>query len=219
MSERLLLTILTDKTSWMNKYSNILKEKLVELGHIVKIIHSKRDLSKGNIAFFLSCFEIIPQSYLDLNEHNIVVHESNLPQGKGWSPLSWQILEGKNEIPIVLFEATTELDSGGIYYKDTIKLTGTELIDEWRDIQGRKTIEMCLRFVAEYKSIVPKKQSGKESFYMRRCPNDSELSIEKNLEQQFNLLRICDNERYPPFFYYKGERFVLTIKKDKENHR
>lgn len=214
MFKKLHLTILTDETSWLNKYSNMLKEELIKLGHDVRIIHSKKDLSKGNIAFFLSCFEVIPQLYLDLNEHNVVVHESDLPQGKGWSPLSWQILNGKNEIPIVLFEATAELDSGDIYYKDMIRLTGTELIDEWRDIQGKKTIELCLRFVSEYDTLLPQKQSGESSFYARRSPVDSELVIGKTIDEQFNLLRICDNERYPPFFYKNGEKFVLSIRKE-----
>jgi len=50
------------------------------------------------IVFILGYHKIIKKEYLKNNKYNIVVHESDLPKGKGWVPLFWQILEGKNEI-------------------------------------------------------------------------------------------------------------------------
>ena len=50
-------------------------------------------------------FKIIEKEFLSKHKHNIAVHESSLPKGRGWAPLFWQILEGKNTMPIVLFEA------------------------------------------------------------------------------------------------------------------
>lgn len=41
---------------------------------------------------------------------------------------------------------------------------------------------------------------GKESFYPKRSPKDSELDINKSLNEQFNLLRIASNEDFPAFF-------------------
>ena len=38
-----------------------------------------------------------------------VVHENALPQGQGWSPLTWRILKGASRLPITLLEATAEL--------------------------------------------------------------------------------------------------------------
>lgn len=211
MSKKLSITILTDKSSWMIPYSKKLLNLLKEQGHDVILVHSKKDIKKGDIAFFLSCFEIIPQSYLDLNKHNIVVHESDLPQGKGWSPLSWQILEGKNEIPIVLFEATSELDAGDIYYRDTLIFDGTELIGDLRSKQGEKTVNLSLKFVKEYGSISSYKQMGIDSYYKKRKPEDSEINLTKSIAEQFNLLRIVDNEKYPAFFFYKGFKYILKI--------
>lgn len=214
MVEKLKITILTDKTSWMYKYNTELKQKLENLGHDANIIMSKQDLKKGDIAFFLSCFEIIPKEYLELNTHNIVVHESALPQGKGWSPMTWQILEGKNKIAITLFEAGKEVDSGEIYLQDIITLDGTELVDEWREKQGKKSIEMCLSFVQNYNSIKGKKQQGTASTYSRRTTKDSELDINKSIVEQFNLLRTVDNENYPAFFIRNGTKYILKIFKE-----
>ena len=66
-------------------------------------------------------------------DHNIVIHASDLPSGKGWSPLTWQVLEGKNSIPISVFEANDKIDAGKVYIKTCLKLLGYELIEEIRE--------------------------------------------------------------------------------------
>ena len=67
---------------------------------------------------------------LALHRYNLVVHESALPQGQGWSPMTWQILEGASSIPITLFEAVADLDAGPIHLQQQITLQGHELVDE-----------------------------------------------------------------------------------------
>jgi len=129
------------------------------------------------------------------------------------SPLTWQILEGKNEVPISLFEAVEEFDAGQIYLKDSIRFEGNELLDEIRNALGNKIVEMCERFVREYPAIIAqaRPQSGPESFYRRRKPEDSRLDPNKTIAEQFNLLRVVDNERYPAFFELKGRKFVIKV--------
>jgi methionyl-tRNA formyltransferase len=209
------ITILTDKTSWMKKYDLELKDKLINIGHEVEIIYSKKDLTKSDVAFFLSCLELIPQSQLSLNKHNIVVHPSDLPKGKGWSPSSWQILEGKSEIPLTLFEAVEEVDAGDFYIKDTVKLDGFELVDLWRQKIANKIVEMCLKFIEilSEDKLKPMKQKGGSTFYPKRIPQDNELDVNKTIVSQFNLLRIVDNERYPSFFILDGRKYILRIER------
>jgi methionyl-tRNA formyltransferase len=212
----LIITILTDMSSWMNEYNNKLADTLKSLGHEVSIIHSKKEMEKGDIVFFLSCFEIIPTEYLRLNKSNIIVHESNLPQGKGWSPMTWQILEGEKDIPVTLFEADEKVDSGNIYFQDIIHLDGSELINEWQKILGEKTCEMCIKYINYYLSKKwpnSRKQEGDSSFYKRRMPNDSKLDPAKSILDQFNLLRVVDNEKYPAFFIVNENKYIIKIYK------
>lgn len=213
MVKKFEITILTDKTSWMKEYNTVLAQKLEEYRHSVKLINCIDELKEGDFAFFLSCFEIIKPEKLKLNKHNLVVHASKLPQGKGWSPMSWQILEGKNNIPITLFEASEKVDAGDIYLQDEIILQGSELISEWQKKLGEKIIEMCLSYINNFDSIEAKTQIGEESFYLKRKPSDSELDIKKTIEEQFNLLRIVDNDDYPAFFNINGQKFKLKVEK------
>ena len=212
-SRRLTIAILTDGSSWMNCYDQELAARLASSGHHVKLINTKAELPYGDVAFFLSCFEIVKGEYLRRNIHNIVVHASNLPNGKGWSPTTWQILEGKNIIPLSLFEATEEVDAGDIYLRDSIYLDGSELIAEWQRKLGHKIVDMCCEYVERYcrGDISGFRQNGAESFYPRRKPADSKLDVNKSIAEQFNLLRVVDNENYPAFFEYAGRKYVLKV--------
>ncbi|WP_338791420.1 formyltransferase family protein [Bernardetia sp. Wsw4-3y2] len=197
--------------SWIIPYAKKLQSLLLELNHNVELIHSHEDIQKGDVLVLLSCEQILKN--LNLNTHNLVIHESALPQGKGWSPLTWQVLEGKSQIPITLFEATQKVDAGLIYEQDSISLNGTELVEELRVFQGEKTIELVIKFITNYPNNSKKKQEGLESFYPKRSPKDSELNIYKTIDEQFNLLRVCDNEKYPAFFYKNGVKYYIKINK------
>lgn len=213
------ITIISDIGSWINDHIPELQDSLQKDGHTVSIVHKVAEIPQGDFVFFLGCGQIVPLSILKRNKHNLVVHESDLPKGKGWSPLTWQILEGKNEIPVCLFEAAESVDSGKIYLKETMKFSGAELVDDLRKTQAETSIRLCLQFVREYPSILEKgvEQRGASTFYRRRTREDSRLDPGKTIKEQFNLLRTVDNERYPAFFEINGRKYFLKIERSGEN--
>lgn len=208
----MLVQLLVDNpNSWVLPYAEILRAKLIFYGHEVYLIHKHSEVRNGDILVLLSCERKF--NSLKMNRHNLVVHESDLPKGKGWSPVTWQILEGKNEITVSLFEALEDIDAGPIYIQKKISLHGLELIDEIKHLQGEITIELITDFIANIDRIVGREQIGDSSFYSRRGEKDSELDINKTILEQFNLLRVCDNERYPAWFELDGKRFEIKIYK------
>jgi len=213
------ISIVSDQASWINQYLPDLVQDLTLKGHLVQILHHVTGIPKGDFVFYLSCGQIVPPEILKRNRHNLVVHESALPQGRGWSPLTWQILEGKNSVPITLFEAAEKVDSGTIYLQDLMVFSGQELVDELRQAQAKATFSLCLQFVQSYPKIIAqgKEQMGEASYYPRRTPKDSELDLDKPLREQFNLLRVVDNEKYPAFFDMNGDRYILKIEKIKSH--
>ena len=42
---------------------------------------------------------------------------------------------------------------------------------------------------------------------------DSLLDFNKTITEQFNLLRVVDNDKYPAFFENQGEKYFLKITK------
>jgi methionyl-tRNA formyltransferase len=82
-----------------------------------------------------------------------------------------------------------------------------------RELVGALAISMCQDFVDNYPQVVQSatQQTGESTYYSRRIPSDSRLDPEKTITEQFNLLRVVDNERYPAFFELYGRRYLLTI--------
>lgn len=205
------ISVLVDNDSWILPHAEQLVLDLLRKGHDAALVRNSNEVRPGWINFMLGCTRIVGPDTLIKNKHNLVVHESDLPHGRGFAPMAWQILEGKNIIPICLIEAASNVDAGDIWIKDHISLTGTELCDEWREMQGKKTVMLCLQFVEQYASLTPQKQKGATSFYERRRSTDSRIDPNKTLADQFNHLRIVDNERYPAFFEMDGCRYILKI--------
>lgn len=205
------VAILTSRNQWFEKYVFDLSERL---GNVDTYFSHEEINSPYDIVFILSYHRIIIEASLNMNKHNIVIHESNLPEGKGWAPLFWQVLEGKHEIIFSMFEAGQGLDDGDIYFQKTLSLTGYELNEDLRQKQAQLIMEMCQEFIKNYSLYIPpKKQQGKETIYPKRTPSDSALDIDKSIREQFNLLRTVDNEEYPAFFEIDGRKYVLKVEK------
>ncbi|MEZ5692073.1 MAG: formyltransferase family protein [Rickettsiales bacterium] len=201
--------LVDNPNSWMLPYAQNINDELNKSNINCSLILSNDKVEQGDILILLSCEKIF-RDY-SKNKHNLVIHESNLPQGKGWSPMTWQILEGKNNVTITIFEADDKIDSGEIYFQENVVLTGLELIDEIREKQAKVTYSLIKKFISAYPDIKSEHQEGEESYYKKRTPEDSRLDIDKTIDQQFNLLRIVDNDRYPAYFVKNGTKYKIKI--------
>lgn len=206
------ISILTDNSkSWFLPYGHKLKQQLVANGHRAEYVYTSDDIPAGDICFLLSCSRIVNNTALQKNLHNIVVHASDLPQGKGFAPLQWQILAGMNSIMLTLFEVVEKVDAGPYYLKESLIFNGTELYNELREKLALKIIDMCLNFVANKDSLKAIPQTGVEGFYPKRTVNDDQLNPNKTISEQFNHFRIADNENYPLWFTYLGRKYYVKI--------
>jgi methionyl-tRNA formyltransferase len=211
------ITILTDKSdSWFVQYGYQLLELLNVLeGVTASYVFNQGEIpDNNNVLFMLSCVKLISEETLAKSEMNIVVHASDLPKGKGFSPLQWQIRGGNKSIVLTLFEAIKEVDAGDIYSKEVLTFTGTELLAELRSKMAIKIVEMCRSFILGFSEIQPTAQQGKETFYRRFNKGDDQLDINKTIFELMNQLRASDFEKYPPYFYYQGKRFYMRLECD-----
>jgi len=209
----ILCIVVDNERTWFGPFAERLVRRLESFGSSYLLRSAEEIPDPSEVTFFLSCERKIAPTVLARSRHNLVVHASDLPEGKGMSPMTWQVLEGKNTVPVTLFEAVETIDAGTIYLKDLLRFQGNELITEMQAVLGTKVIEMCERFMSEYPNVIKMgaAQTGSGSSYRRRTLEDSRLDPEKTIAEQFNLLRVVDNERYPAFFEWKGRKFVLKI--------
>jgi len=211
----LRICVCSDMASWINVYIPRVMNDWLAAGHQVSWAHDAAELPAGDICFYLSYGRISDPDILAKFRNNLVVHESDLPKGRGWSPLTWQLLEGRDVIPVTLFEAAQAVDSGQIYAQENIYLDGTELVEQLRLLQVEATFRLCKAFVADYPKSLAKarSQQGEPTYYPRRRPIDGQLDLNQSLRAQFNLLRVSDDERYPAWFEVSGTIYNLLIKK------
>lgn len=210
------INILCDnKDSWFWNTSEIFLKNLEIMGHSVNVCQSESELKEADISAFISCVKIVSKTGLKKSTSNIVCHPSNLPKGRGFSPIAWEILNNMNYLTFTLFEADEEVDNGQIYKKLKVELKGTELNEEIKNIQAETTYTMILDYISQYPKNKSSRQVGEPTYYKKRTQLDSELDINKTIHEQFNLLRVVDNDLYPAFFYFGETKFILKIYKEK----
>jgi methionyl-tRNA formyltransferase len=182
--------------------------------HDVMLTDKVESLSGGDFLFLISCNAIVTSAVRARYCFSLVVHASELPEGRGWSPLIWQILEGRSDIVVTLLEAQEPVDSGPIWAQRSLHFAGHELFDEINSSLFAAEIELMDYAIANFNNIAPYTQDETQaSWYRRRTPEDSRIDPQRSIAEQFNLLRIADPERYPAFFEIHGQRYNISIRK------
>ena len=191
---------------WINKIKGI---------HLVRLVHSRQELTEGDFLFLVSCSELVPLEYRENYLHTLVLHASDLPVGRGWSPHVWDIVQGKGEITLSLLEAADKVDTGRIWLKCKILVEKTAL---WTDINRllfEAEIKLMNKVVENYKKIKPYPQDEgiEPTYYRRRTPRDSLVDPFLSIAEQFDLIRVCDPDRFPAWFMLHGQKYKLVVEK------
>lgn len=181
----------------------------------ITVLRKRDELVGGDVLLLISCGELIGARHRALFRHTFVLHASDLPKGRGWNPHIWAILEGATEITVSMLEAEDKVDSGAIWGKRRIQVPKHWL---WHEVNEAV-------FHAEFALIddvldrigtdagTPQPADEAPTYYRLRQPEDSRLDANASIASQFDLLRICDPERYPAFFDLHGHRFTLRIER------
>lgn len=187
------------------KAAEELRERL-ERDYDVYIVTAKEKLCSTaylmnpEYIFFPHWSEIIPRELYE--KYNCVVfHMTDLPFGRGGSPLQNLIVRGFKETKISAIKVVKELDAGPIYLKDDLDLSGsaTEIFDRSSKIIFEKMIPQML-----YTGLVPVEQTGEVTVFKRRKPYESELNNDMSIDKIYDYIRMLDAEGYPKAFIQFG---------------
>jgi methionyl-tRNA formyltransferase len=181
----------------------------------ISLVRKKKELLGGDILFLISCSEVVSASDRAAYRASLVLHASKLPMGRGWSPHIWQIIGGAQEITLSLLEAEDKVDSGRIWHQTTFPVPKHALWDEINKDIFNAEIKMINLAIREFDTVIPKEQDTLTEVinYPRRTPAASKLDPVRSIESQFDLIRVCDPERFPAFFELHGHKYKLTLEK------
>jgi len=149
--------------------------------------------------FFPHWSHIIPANVFK-NFECIIFHMTDLPFGRGGSPLQNLIVRGIYETQISALKCVKEVDAGPIYLKRPLSLHGAA-----EDIYLR-TAEVVEKMIIEIIKTDPQPmaQVGEPTFFKRRRQGQGNLLDAKSLEQAFDLIRMLDADGYPNAFVNVG---------------
>jgi methionyl-tRNA formyltransferase len=197
--------------AWLQRWAESCSQ-----AHDVVICHDKAELPGGDILFLVSCSQLIQEKTRRLYHHTLVLHASDLPKGRGWSPHIWELLRGEDGITISLLNAEDRVDSGAIWAKRHISIPSHALHDEIHAALFEAEIglmEDAVALISNGRSPAPQASEIETSYYPKRTPDDSEIDPSLPLQTLFNQLRLMDPERYPAFFYLHGHKYTVELKK------
>jgi methionyl-tRNA formyltransferase len=130
----------------------------------------------------------------------VVFHMTDLPFGRGGSPLQNLITRGIYETKISALRCVEEMDAGPIYLKKPLSLHGSA---EEIFLRASDVIESMIVELLE-KLPDPLPQQGVPTTFKRRKPEDGNLANAQSLEQMFDMVRMLDAEGYPNAFLDVG---------------
>ena len=123
----------------------------------------------------------------------VVFHTSPLPYGRGGSPIQNLIVQGYKEAPVCAIKMEKILDSGPIYDKEIVSLTGSlfEILDRINNVVNL----LIARLIKNLP--VPKPQSGEVIVFKRLGIKDNQINPNSNIEKFYNHIRMLDDNSYP----------------------
>lgn len=137
----------------------------------------------------------------------IVFHMTDLPYGRGGSPLQNLIVRGLTATKLSALRVEVGLDTGPVYLKMDLSLSGTaeEIFVRVNKLVGKMIVEIIQN------NLQPVPQEGDPVVFKRRKPEQSDMSGLEKLEEIFDYIRMLDADGYPHAYIEKGEfRYEFT---------
>ena len=192
--------IILSEKKWHEDLFNQLKNEFNENEWL--LINKKADFNlhllnkfKPDKIFIPHWSYIIPEEIFNSFEC-IVFHMTDLPFGRGGSPLQNLIVRGFKSTKISAIKVQTGIDTGDVYLKKSLDISGSaqEIFQKSAVI-----IEEMIKEIIIEKSI-PSPQIGEIVEFKRRKPEESNISELEDLEYIYNYIRMLDCEGYPHAF-------------------
>ena len=203
-----------------NSYRGISQSLNKKQGDIFHEIDQKNKLNlkylnetKPKKIFFPHWSYMIPEKIFQKYEC-IIFHMTELPFGRGGSPLQNLIINGYSDTFITAIKCVKDLDAGPIYMKKPLSLDGNA--DEiFR--RAKKIIENMIYLISK-SDIHPYPQKGKATYFKRRKPEQSNIVNLSNLKEIYNYIRMLDHDLYPRSFI-QAKNFIVEFSKPKLNKK
>lgn len=162
-----------------------------------EVIRAETDI---RYIFFLHWSFIVPKRITE-NHECVCFHMTDVPYGRGGSPLQNLIARGHQETKLTALRMVQALDAGPVYLKRSLSLKGSTA----EEIFMRASALSCemITQILDGK-VEPQEQTGEVVEFARRTPDQSALPVTEDLDIIHDHIRMLDAEGYPHAFLEIG---------------
>jgi len=161
---------------------------------------------KPSYIFFPHWSWLVPKTIFE-NFPCVCFHMTDLPFGRGGSPLQNLISRKVKTTKVSALQMTDTLDAGPIYLKHPLALDGSA---EQIFKRVAKVVTLMIAKIVETKPK-PVKQTGEVFTFTRRTPEQSEIPKELSSEELYDFIRMLDAPNYPKAYIQYGEQQIEFI--------
>ena len=155
---------------------------------------------KPRYIFFLHWNWYVPKEIWQ-NQECVCFHMTDVPFGRGGSPLQNLIVTGNKETKLTALRMVEEMDAGPTYTKRPLSLDGRA--ESIYKRAGELSFDVIRWIVATEPTPMP--QQGETVLFKRRSPAQSRLPDNGTLEKLHDHIRMLDAPSYPLAFIEHGE--------------
>ena len=191
--------VIASSRSW---YASLASELQKNIGAQFHLIDDRTNLTLEYLSsinpktiFFPHWSYIVPDEIFS-NYECLIFHMTDVPFGRGGSPLQNLIVRGIKDTKISALRCVKGLDAGDVYLKRDLSLKGTAQ----EIFKNASTIvkEMIEEIVRTNPAPVP--QTGIPIYFKRRTPNESDISEIEDIDKVYDYIRMLDCDGYPKAF-------------------
>lgn len=181
------------KQKLINKYNFLLITNVEELN-----INDIENINPKYI-FFPHWSWMIPHNIYE-NFDCVVFHMTDLPFGRGGSPLQNLIVNEIYHTKISAIKVTKELDSGDVYLKENLDISKGSAKEIFMNASNIIFNELIPKILNE--NIIPLPQKGNPTYFKRRNPSLSDIYTVTNvsINKLYDFIRMLDAPEYPKAF-------------------
>ena len=138
----------------------------------------------------------------------VMFHMTDLPYGRGGSPLQNLIKRGHTTTMLSCLKVAEEVDSGEVYLKRPLELSGSA-----KEIYYRAADTIVSIVLELLRDGLPKphRQQGDVVMFNRRTPEQSLISADMSVSEIYDFIRMLDAPGYPKAFLDLGDSVRLEF--------
>ncbi|MGA1545299.1 MAG: methionyl-tRNA formyltransferase [Saprospiraceae bacterium] len=210
LSDKQKVYVLIGCKSWHKRLFKEQDSENLDSWYFIKSLEELTTTHINNIhprrIFFLHWSWKVPDEIIE-NYECICFHMTDVPYGRGGSPLQNLIVRGHQITKLTALRMTNEFDAGPIYLQEDLSLGGgAEEIYLRATKLSFKMIENIIR-----DDIKPVPQIGEPTLFKRRKPEESKIEQINSLDKLHDFIRMLDAEGYPKaFLEYEGFRYEFS---------